>query len=105
MANILLIESRDGFEARDGGFGCVLAQTLAGHGNAVTVFMVQNGVLSARAGAQAPQLAALRDAGVELLADSFSLRERGIGLTSGVTPSELDIVIDRMAEGWQVIFH
>jgi len=108
MTNYLLIESRDGFDARDGGFCCELAGTLARGGESVALFAVQNGVLTLRAGAQAPALAALMRAGVTVLADSFSLRERGIAaerLAPGVQPSELDTVIDRLADGWRVIWH
>ena len=109
MTTYLLIESRDAFEARDnGGFCCELATRLAQRGNRVTLFAVQNGVLSLRAGAQAPAVNALRRAGVTLQADSFSMRERGIAadaLAEGVVPAELDIVIDCLVDGWRVIWH
>jgi intracellular sulfur oxidation DsrE/DsrF family protein len=108
MTNVLLIESRDAFDARDGGFGCELAAVLTRHGDRVSLFAVQNGVLNLRAGASPPALAALMRAGVTVLADSFSLRERGIAterLAPGVQPSELDTVIDRLADGWRVIWH
>jgi intracellular sulfur oxidation DsrE/DsrF family protein len=108
MTNYLLIESRDAFDARDGGFCCELAGTLLRSGDGVVVFAVQNGVLTLRAGAHPPALAALMKAGVAVLADNFSLRERGIAaerLAPGVQPSELDTVIDRLAEGWRVIWH
>jgi hypothetical protein len=108
MTNYLLIESQDRIDARDGGFCCRLAQALARQGDGVTVLMVQNGVLSARAGAYAPAVAVLRELGVGVLADSFSLRERGIAadrLAPGIAPCELDLVIDRMADGWRVIWH
>ena len=108
MTNYLLIESQDRIDARDGGFCCRMAKALAQHGDTVSVLMVGNGVLSLRAGAYAPGLAVLRELGIGISADSFSLRERGIAadrLTSGVTPCELDIVIDRMADGWRVIWH
>jgi hypothetical protein len=108
MTNYLLIESRDGFDARDGGFCCELATALAQHGDRVAVFAVQNGVLPLRAGADAPALAALTRAGVAVQADLFSLRERGIPverLAAGVVPSELDTVIECLADGWRVIWH
>ncbi len=109
MTNYLLIESRDAFEVRDnGGFCCVLAASLAQRGNRVTVFALQNGVLSLRAGADVPALSALIRAGVNVHADIFSLRERGIpvdGLADDVLPRELDTVIDCLADGWRVIWH
>ena len=109
MTNYLLIESRDAFEAPDnGGFYCDLATGLAERGNLVTVFAVQNGVLSLRAGTRFPALTALHRAGVNLRADVFSLRERGItddALAEGVVPCELDTVIDCLVNGWRVIWH
>ena len=109
MTNYLLIESRDAFEARDnGGFCCDLAVSLAQRGNVVTVFAVQNGVLSLRAGAEFPALASLLRAGVSVRADTFSLRERGITadtLADDVVPCELDTVIDCLVDGWRVIWH
>ena len=109
MTNYLLIESRDAFEARDnGGFCSDLAASLSQRGNLVTVFAVQNGVLSLRAGAHHPALAAMIRAGVNVRADTFSLRERAIrvdDLADGVVPCELHTVIDCMVNGWRVVWH
>ena len=108
MASYLLIESRDPFEFADVAFCHDLARRLAAAGNRVTVFLVQNGVLGVRAGARGPGYAELARAGVEVRADDFSLRERGISadrLQPGVTPSPLDLVIDRLAEGAKAIWH
>src|SRR5215831_3052390 len=107
MAKYLIIQSRDSFEAGDPGFCHDLARGLAADGNAVTLFLVQNGDLPARAGARGPGFADLARAGVEVLADDFSLRERGIPegrLQSGVKPSPLDLVVDRLAEGCKAIW-
>jgi hypothetical protein len=49
----LLIESRDPFEFRDVEEGYRLVTDLAVKGVPVTLFLVQNGVLAARQGAQA----------------------------------------------------
>jgi hypothetical protein len=106
MVNYLLIESRDPF-AREG-FCTALARSLARDGQHVEVLLVQNGVLGARAGAHAGALAGMANAGVALHADEFSLRERGIAadrLGHGVRPASLDLVIDRLAEGWRVVWH
>ena len=108
MASYLLIESRDPFDSNDARFCCDLAQQLAQQGDAVTLFLVQNGVLPARAGARADGLAELAKAGIEILADDFSLRERGIPsdrLSAGVKSAPLDTVIDRLADGWKAIWH
>ena len=109
MTSYLFIESHDNFDhGADGGFCAALAPTLAGSGSTVSVLLVQNGVLMARSGARGPGIATLLGAGVGVFADAFSLRERGIAgaqLAPGIKSTELDIVIDRLADGWQVIWH
>jgi predicted peroxiredoxin len=106
MASYLLIESRDPFDSADTGFCRDLAMQLAGAGHKVTLFLVQNGVLPARAGARAPGFAELAQAGVEVLADEFSLRERAVErLHPEVKASPIDVVVDRMADGSKVIWH
>lgn len=108
MAKYLIIQSRDMFEGGGPSFCWDLARRLAAEGNGVTLFLVQNGVLPARAGATAPGLDETVRAGVEVLADDFSLRERGIPqnrLQAGIKPSPLDLVVDRLAEGCKAIWH
>ncbi len=108
MAKYLLIESRDPFEAADVVHHYALAGSLAQAGNAVTLFLVQNGVLPARRGRKSDDLSALAKAGVEVLADDFSLRERGIsadGLAAGVKAAPLDAVVDQLAEGRKALWH
>jgi predicted peroxiredoxin len=108
MPRYLLIESRDPFDSNDTGFWCDLAQQLAAAEHEVTLFLVQNGVLPVRPGAYSGNLSGLAGAGVRVLADSFSLKERGIDetrLTSGVAAAPLDVVLDALAEGVKVIWH
>ena len=108
MSKYLLIESRDPFDSNDTRFCCDLARQLAAANNEVTVFLVQNGVLPARSSARTGDLASLASAGVSVLADSFSLKERGIDenrLASGIKAAPLDIVLDALAAGAQVIWH
>ncbi len=108
MAKYLLIESRDPFESNDVAQHYDLAANLARDGNEVTMFLVQNGVLPARAKAAAGGLAELAGAGVTVLADDFSLRERGIGenqLASGVRAAPLDTVVDGLADGAKTLWH
>ena len=108
MARYLLIESRDPFDSNDTRFCCDLATQLSGAKHDVTVFLVQNGVLPARQGARSGDLAKLAGTGVSVLADSFSLKERGIDegkLTAGIKAAQLDVVLDALAEGTQVIWH
>lgn len=108
MSKYLLIESRDPFESNDVPYFYDLAKDLAKKGGTVTLFLVQNGVLPARPSVQAEALAAVAKAGVEVLADDFSLRERGIQsnkLAAGVKAAPLDAVIDRLAEGRKALWH
>lgn len=108
MAKYLLIASRDTFETNDVSRFYELARGLKKEGNDVTLFLVQNGVLSAREASQANGLGDVANAGVKVLADDFSLRERGIGkdrLVSGVTPAPLETVIDAMADGSKMLWN
>jgi len=108
MAKYTLIASRDPFESKETDHYLTLAGDLRRAGNEVTLFLVQNGVLAARSGEAGARLAALAGEGVTVLADSFSLKERGISagrLADKVKPSELDIVVDHLAEGRKVVWH
>jgi sulfur relay (sulfurtransferase) complex TusBCD TusD component (DsrE family) len=108
MADYLLIGSCDPFESNDVMRLYALAENLVKNGSRVTLFLVQNGVLSARENAQSGALSAVAGNGVEILADEFSLRERGIspdGLVSGVSAAALDVVVDQLADGRKAIWH
>ncbi len=108
MADYILIESRDPFDSGDVDNFYNLASGLAGNGDKVTVFLVQNGVLPARDGTRATGLSELAAAGVEVLADDFSLAERGINaerLVEGVTAAPLETVVDQLADGRKAIWH
>ena len=108
MAEYLLIESRDPFDSKDVDNYYDLAIQLVEDGNKVTLFLLQNGVLPARQSDESMLLGRVADAGVEVLADDFSLRERGITdnqLTQGVQPAPLDTVIDQLAAGRKTHWH
>ncbi len=108
MASYLLIESRDPFAVNDVSYYYELAAGLAKEGNEVTLFLVQNGVLPARKSTRSGALAALIQAGVRVLADEFSLRERGIPserLVSGIRPAPLEAVVDRLEQGHKALWH
>jgi sulfur relay (sulfurtransferase) complex TusBCD TusD component (DsrE family) len=106
MAQYLLIESRDPFESNDVGYYYDLARGLVDGGNQVTLFLVQNGVLSARPSAQSDALSELARSGVTVLADDFSLQERGIArLAKGVAPSAISVVVDQLAAGHKTLWH
>ena len=108
MADYLLIESRDPFDSNDVGQFYDMAANLAKAGNQVTVFLVENGVLPARQCVHSAALSAVAGAGVEVLADGFSLDERGIAagtLVTGVSTAALDVVVDQLADGRKTIWH
>jgi sulfur relay (sulfurtransferase) complex TusBCD TusD component (DsrE family) len=107
MANYLLIESRDPFSATDVLEDYTLASDLKQRGNDVTLFLVQNGVLPARTCAHSERLSQLAKDEVTVLADRFSLSERGISrdkLVEGVASAELDVVVDALAAGHKTIW-
>jgi sulfur relay (sulfurtransferase) complex TusBCD TusD component (DsrE family) len=108
MAKYTLIASRDPFESREAEHLCQLAGDLKRAGNEVTLFLVQNGVLGARQSTPSRAYSKLAKEGVTVLADAFSLKERAIPkgrLAEGVKASELDVVVDHLAEGRKVIWH
>ncbi|MEE8311907.1 MAG: DsrE family protein [Candidatus Binatia bacterium] len=108
MAKYLLIESRDPFDSNDVANYYGLAADLARDGNQVTLFLVQNGVLPARPSKHSESLTAVAEAGVEILADDFSLRERGIDaakLTASVKAAPLDTIVDQLTEGRKALWH
>ena len=108
MAGYLLIESRDLLEPTGAERTCELALQLRAAGHDVVVFLVQNAVLAARSGAQRAVLNKVIKTQIEVLADDFSLRERGISsaaLTGGVHAAPIDAIVERMAAGWNALWH
>ena len=108
MAKYLLIESRDPFDSNDAQHFYDVATGLAKEGNEVTLFLVQNGVLPARRSSKSAALTAVAKSGVQVLADDFSLRERGIAqpaLAEGVRPAPIDVVADQLEEGRKALWH
>jgi|SRR5678815_117964 sulfur relay (sulfurtransferase) complex TusBCD TusD component (DsrE family) len=106
MAEYLLIESRDPFESNDVGYYYELAKALVEEGNHVTLFLLQNGVLAARPSIHSAKLEALSRSGVRVLADDFSLQERGIArLAEGVAAAAIDVVVDQLAAGNKTLWH
>ncbi|HEV8368993.1 MAG TPA: DsrE family protein [Pyrinomonadaceae bacterium] len=93
MTRYVFIESRDPFESRDTEFVEETAIAVKERGHDVTVFLVQNGVLAARK--STGRFRRLVEAGVTLLADDLSLRERGIG-TEELSPSIRESGIDTL---------
>lgn len=107
MDSYLLLESRDPFESAEVPRHYDLAAGLAAAGKPVALFLVQNGVLAARQSPRSELLTRLSAAGVEVVADDFSLRERGIPssrLAPGVTPVPLEKALDYLAEGRKALW-
>ena len=110
MSRYVLVESRDPFESRDVSYFYGLARDLAGKGEQVTLFLVQNGALASRKDAKANPLAGVMHSKVEVLVDAFSLKERGIQDSerlSGARPADIGELLDKiMAEaGTKVLWH
>lgn len=107
MSKYLLIESRDPFSANAVQQHVELACALRRSGSDVALYLVQDGVLPCRPGADGEALHEAFSAGVEVLADDFSLRERGISVADvarGVKPAAIDTVIERLGSSWKAIF-
>jgi hypothetical protein len=105
VSDYLLIESREPFGDST---QYELAADLARQGNDVVLFLIENGVLPARSGADNAALLATGESGVTILADSFSLKERGIPadrVSPGIHPAPLSTVVDALAEGARTLFH
>lgn len=102
------IESRDPFESADSQYFSELVEGVSKKGNDTTVFLVQNGVLSARQGSKHNDLIrTLVQNKVRVLADRFSLRERAVrSLIEGVKVSDVDQLVELLfAPGTKAIWH
>lgn len=107
MARYLLIESASPWASGTTAGFYRLAQDLVQEGHEVTLYLVQNGVLAARAGAREWGLAEVA-ARARVFADDFSLRERGIAvrdLRASILPAGIDAVADMVAGGVRTIWH
>ncbi len=108
MSDYLILQTVEPSNSGALGRSLGLAAGLAQRGHRVTVFLAQNAVLSARRAARDVGLTDAIEAGVQLLADDFSLRERGIAVDQirpGIVPSPLESVIDRLAAGAKTLWH
>ena len=106
MDHYLLIESRDPFESNEVMYYYELSKGLVEAGNQVTLLLVQNGVLAARPSTHSAALSALGKSGVKILADEFSLKERGISkLAEGVAATPIDVVVDHLEAGHKTLWH
>ncbi len=108
MARTFWILSRDVHTSSEVERELDLLAGLQAAGEAVTVLLVQNAVLAARRGSRGgAALGRLADCGVEVQADDFSLRERGVpedALVEVVRPVSIDAVVDALERGDRVVF-
>ena len=105
--NYLIIVSEDPLETPATQRVGDLALQLKQRGHGVEIFLVQNGVFASRASASNETLAPLFAANVEVNADEFSMRERGIEvneLREGVTMAPIDLIVHRLAAGWHTLW-
>ena len=99
MAKYLFIESRDPFEFTDVKQTWDLAADLAGKGNDVAMFLVQNGVLAGRKNARVSTMGDLSL--VRVYADDLSLEERAIpreSVRNGIKVAGIDALTDLIME-------
>jgi sulfur transfer complex TusBCD TusB component (DsrH family) len=107
MSRYILIQSKSPWESGDVGHFYALARELGERGD-VTFFLVQNGVMAARIGASDAGLDGILGGKVRVLADDFSLRERGIeagSLKEGVRSGAIEEVVDLLAGGAKALWH
>lgn len=108
MSHYVIVETGDSAEPGAPNQGIETATNLAANGNDVTVFLVQNGVFLARRGARYNGHTSAQKVSMTLLADDFSLRERGIGadqLSPDISASPLESVVDRLVAGSKVLWY
>ena len=107
MRPFVLIESRDPFEDGDGRWYRQLAADLNSSGRVASVFLAENAVFAARRRISVEFLDTLKGAAVEIRADEFALRERGIGadeLAPGIAAAPIAYIVDQMAAGASVMW-
>ena len=106
MSNFTLILSQGPFHSRFP-FTNEMAKQLKAQGHKVTVFLVQNGTLSARESPAGEPLKELAGSGIEILADNFSLQERGIAqgeMPGHISVANLERIVDDLAAGHKVLW-
>lgn len=105
MGQYFLIESKSPFESTEVTPNYQLASDLAKSGHEVTLFLVENGVLATRSTITPPELANLSQ--VKVLADGFSLEERGIDsseVSSSIQVAAMTSVVDAMGQGQKMLW-
>jgi sulfur relay (sulfurtransferase) complex TusBCD TusD component (DsrE family) len=105
MGSFLVVGSRDLTEYINGQYVPLVVEGLREKGHEVTLFLIENGVIAARAGSTSGQvLNGLAQKGEHVFAEDVSCRARGVQrLTQGVALSDLDALADSIAEGFDNI--
>ena len=111
MVRYLLIESRDPFEYADTDYMYQVAEQLVDNGNDVTLFLIQNGVFVTRRSSKNNPMDILlsRQGNIRIMADEFSLRERGIEvqhLVEGIQIARIDVLVDMLVDSkFKILWH
>ena len=107
MAKYLIVGSRDLMEYKESDFALNMASALKKKGHETTLFLIENGALSARKGSEvSAKLTALSKEGVNVLAEDLSLKMRGVkDRAEGVSESTMDILADLILTGEKVIWY
>jgi sulfur relay (sulfurtransferase) complex TusBCD TusD component (DsrE family) len=108
MAAYVFVETRDPYESADCANYLALVAGVRARGHDTTLFLVQNGVLAARAGSKhATQWQEAARSGIAVLADAFSLRERAVAqVAEGVRGCELSTLVALLlTPGVKVVWH
>ena len=108
MTNYVIMESQDFFESSRARSTLELCSNLAKSGSNVELVFVQNAVLGLRGREFVGILTEAAATGVKFHSDLVSMQARGIRgdeIPGFVKPTNLDIVIDAMADGKKIIWH
>ena len=101
MRELLIIETRDAADHKDPARMTELAVGMAREAVPATIFLTENGAFEARSGRDSPLDQAMSQ-GVRVAVDRFALEERGIDpetLRTGVSVEDVDLIVDRLADG------
>jgi hypothetical protein len=101
MRELLIIETRDAADHKDPARMIELAVGVSETGVSTTIFLAENGAFNARGGGDG-RLGFPISKGVRVAVDRFALDERAIdeaSLTEGISVEDIELVVDRLADG------
>lgn len=109
MGVYLLIETRSSWESPEVDRFLEVATALVGERHQVDLYLVQNGVLNARAGANGPLAPLIEAHAVPIWVDEFSLNSRALSrrdLMDGVDVTGIDQLVELLTRpGCKPIWH